>query len=144
MTIDIQVIAAAAGVRAQVARYVVDQRLVPNARRRLQESLAGRPPPFFSLEGFSLGCAAPLYGAGVQRKTIEELYRWLAELPWPPPGVPASRSLLRTLQHRDWSAQEALYRETGAGDVLRIGNGVAYYLYVGEVDTGWYDPRAGA
>src|SRR4051812_10453363 len=109
MIIDIHVIALAARVSPQVARYVVDQRLVPNARGRLQEGVAGRPRSFQPVEGFSLVCAARLYASGVQRKAIGQLFRWLAELPWPPPGTAPQRSLVRLVQTRGWTTQDALY-----------------------------------
>ena len=70
---DVHAIATQARLPIRTVRYVLDQRLLPGMRGRLQKHLAGQPRSFTELEGYAIACAALLLAGGVRRKTVIEV-----------------------------------------------------------------------
>jgi hypothetical protein len=139
---DIQTIAGRAQLPARKVRYVLDQRVLPGLRGRVQKHLAGRPRVFTAMEGYCIACAALLLEGGVRRKTVVEVMGRLANMPWP--VGPAKAERLTSGQRaaaRPRTAIEALYYWAGEPAAVSIGDGVNLRLQLGAVDTGWIEPR---
>src|SRR4051812_35506665 len=91
---DVQTISQRAGLPVRKIRYVLDQRILPGMRGRLQKQLAGRPRFFTDLEGYYIACAALWLEGGVKRKVVSDPLDRLGNAPWPPPGVASSPASL--------------------------------------------------
>src|SRR2546423_342570 len=61
---DVRTIARRARLPVRKIRYVLDQRILPGLRGRLQKYLAGRPRSFTDMEGYCVACAALLLEGG--------------------------------------------------------------------------------
>jgi hypothetical protein len=138
--LDVQAIARRVRLSPRKVRYVLDQRLLPGMRGRLQKHLAGQPRSFTSMEAFFVGCAALLLEGGVQRRTVVELMARLADMPWPPPG--AAEGPGRRSAPKFGVAVEAIYFAAGPAARVLVGDGVNLRLRLGGVDTGWVEPRS--
>ena len=138
--LDVQAIARCVHLPLRKVRYVLDQRVLPGLRGRQHRHLAGQPRCFTSLEAFYIGAAALLLQSGVQRKTITELLVRLGDLPWPPPGCGLPKASVQPTHYEN--AQLAAHAARGEPAVIWIGDGVNLRLQLGEVDTGWLEPRS--
>jgi hypothetical protein len=139
---DIQAIATRARLPVRKVRYVLDQRLLPGLRGRLQKHRAGRPRAFSPLNAYCIACAALLLDAGVRRKTVIEVMEWLAITPWPiDPGRAGRRTATRRTVARPRPAIEALFSQAREPVEVLIGDGVNRCVRLGVTDTGWIEPR---
>jgi hypothetical protein len=141
--VDVQTIARRARLPARKVRYVLDQRVLPGLRGRLQKHLAGRPRSFTDMEGYFVACAALLLEGGAQRKTVTEVLARLADMPWPLPGTAAPpQTLKQRVVARPPTALEAMYRAPGEPAEVLVGDGVNLRLRLRGADTGWVEPRS--
>jgi hypothetical protein len=139
---DIQAIATRARLPVRKLRYVLDQRLLPGLRGRLQKHRAGRPRAFSPLEGYRVACAALLLGGGVRRKTVIAVMEWLAATPWPiDPREAGRRTAMRHTVAPLRSVSEALYSQARKPVEVWIGDGVSLRVRLGVIDTGWLEPH---
>ncbi len=142
---DVQTIAERARLPVRKIRYVVDQRILPRMRRRVQKQLAGQPRDFTDMTGYHIACAACLLEAGVQRPVVVEMMARLADMPWPPAGRAEGRpSRTQRALPRPRTAIEALYHGPGADAAVLVGDGVNLRVRLRGIDTGWVEPRSGA
>jgi hypothetical protein len=140
---DVQMIARGARLHARKIRYIVDQRLLPGMRGRVQMNLAGRPRSFTELEGYFIACAALLFEGGARRNTIMAAFARLADMPWPLSTADVSPStLLQRVLTQPRTALEALYYAPGEGAQVLIGDGVNLRLKLRGADSGWIEPRS--
>jgi len=139
---DVQTIAQRVRLPARKIRYVVDQRLLPGMRGRVQAHLAGQPRSFTDMEGYFLACAAVLLQGGVQRKTVIQIMARVVDMPWPLPGTkPAALKPRQRAVARPQTVAEAMYRAPGEPALLQVGDGGNLRLQLRGVDTGWVEPR---
>jgi hypothetical protein len=140
--LEIQEIARRVALPVRKLRYVIDQRILPGMRGRLQEERAGRPRAFTKVEGYFVGIAATLLDAGVQRGTITELLARLTDAAWPPPGadLPPPSGLQRAITQPKTVA-EAMYLAPGKGASICLGDGGNLRFRLRGIDSGWVVPR---
>jgi hypothetical protein len=139
---DIQSIAQRARLPVRKVRYVIDQRLLPGLRARLQTALPGQPRSYTDMEGFFIACAAVLLDGGVQRRTISEIMARLADMPWPLPGTPdASPTSKHRIVGRPQTVLTMMYRASKAASEVLIGDGMHLRLRLHGTDTGWLESR---
>lgn len=140
---DVQTIAQQSGLSLRKIRYVLEQRLLPGLRCRVQKNLAGQPRLFTPMEGFAIALVALLLEGGTKRETVSRLIDRLIEIPWPPPGMtqPAPRRRQRPTP-KPCTALEALYKAREQPSLVLMGDGVNLRLRLGSLDTGWFEPQS--
>ncbi len=139
---EVQKIAEIARLSVRKIRYVLDQRVLPGLRGKLQKHLRGRPRDFLESEGFVIACAGLLLEGGVRRKTVADLLSRLTDIPWSACASGAKQLTPRQqVISRPKTALEALYSGTHGPTELQIGDGVNLCLRSGDEVTGWFEPR---
>jgi hypothetical protein len=139
---DVQTIARLARLSPRKIRYVLEHRVMPGMRGRVQEHLAGKPRSFTQMEAFFLALAAVLLDGGIQRKTVAGVLGRLADMPWPLPGVTARpRTAAQSVPRFRSTIAAIYYFATGHPAEVSIGDGVNLCLRLGGVDTGWLEPQ---
>lgn len=133
---DVQRIATIAHLPARLVRYILDQRLLPGLRVRLQRHLVGQPRSFTALEGFGIACAAVMLQGGIRRQIVIDVFDFLADMTWTFSKHPP--------RARPRKAVEALFNEIRSPLQVIIADGVHIRLLVGKIDTGWLEPKTQA
>jgi hypothetical protein len=142
---DVQTIADCCQLMPRKIRYVIDQRILPGARGKLQTHLAGRPRSFTAFEGYAIALAAAMLEGGIRRQTVAEVLDRLVDLTWPIPGT-ADRILSpkERAVPRPKTAMEAIYWGDALPAELLIGDGVNLRLHLGQTQSNWIEPRTRA
>ena len=141
---DIQMIASLVHLPVRKIRYVIDQRLLPGLRGKLQLDRRGCPRSYTDLEGYYIALAALLIDGGVSRRVVISVISRLADIAWPPTTLEGKPSSGQRGSAKPRTAVEALASCESEPTVLLIGDGTNLRLRIGSVDTNWIEPRTGA
>jgi len=130
------------GLPVRQLRYVVDNKLLPRLPLRPRADRAGRPRDLGNAEAFLVACAAALLCGGARRQTVARVMELLDKAPCPFEGLGLTPCSPRQLAARlPATALDALWRWNEGEGRLQIGDGSYVRIVLGDIDTGWFEPR---
>jgi hypothetical protein len=123
-------------------RYVIDHRILPGLRVKIDESAVGGPRYFTELEGFAIACATTMLIGGLKREAVILCMDGLAELTWE--GAlyskrPGSNQQEQAKKMRELCFYSSFYGDGSATAMLADGENLR--VQVKQRDTGWRQPK---
>jgi hypothetical protein len=85
---EVEQIAAAAGLRVRTVKYAIAHKFVPWVRGVVVPNRAGRPRRFNPYEAFTLAAASVFFERGMRRELVFDVMQWLELTRWPVPQAP--------------------------------------------------------
>ena len=141
-SMELQTIADRTQLPLRKLRYVLDHRLLPGLRVKIDGNEVGRPRYFTDYEAFGVACAAALLGGGVKREAVIHFMNAMTKLTWE--GAPYAKqpgsSHLERVKKLEKVAFYTAYSKTGAA-IAMLGDGVNIRVYGKGGDTGWRQPQ---
>jgi hypothetical protein len=136
---ELQTIAERTRLPLRKLRYVIDHRLLPGLRVKIDGKAVGQPRYFTDFEAFAVACAAAMLVGGMKREAVVQCIDGLVDLTWE--GEPFSkRPITELAKSKGGHVLSSLFTDTGTA-VVMLGDGLNVRALAKSRDTGWCQPR---